>query len=184
VLADLLRAYRRQPGAADVEVVFTQDQAAALRDGTADVALMCGRGDITGFGMAELVEERSVVLLPPEHPLATRPFVTMAELSEQSAYRPHCRPEDSLDQILDLVTLGELIVVAGESVRSRIGPEVVAVPVLDVPTTHVVLAWPEGTALPARKALVRTARTLNPVAGLRRPTVDRQLDTGDVTAVG
>jgi DNA-binding transcriptional LysR family regulator len=182
LLADLMRAYRRQPGSADVEVVFTRDQAAALRDGTADVALMCGRGDITGFGVAGLLEERSVALIAPEHPLATRPFVTLTELTAQPAFHQLC-PEDSLDQILDRVSLGELIVVAGESIRT--GESVVSVPVLDVPTTQLVLAWAEGTTLPARTALVRTARNLlQPVAGLGGSAVDRQLDAGDIAAVG
>ncbi|MEV4312025.1 hypothetical protein [Actinocrispum sp. NPDC049592] len=57
------------------------------------------------------------------------------------------------------------------------------VPVTDVPTTDLVLAWPAKG--PAVTALVRTARNLlQPVAGLRGAAVGRQFDAGDVAAVG
>src|SRR5258708_6282906 len=39
VLADILAAYRDEPGSSPVEVVFTHFQESSLRDGTADIAL-------------------------------------------------------------------------------------------------------------------------------------------------
>ncbi|WP_394618619.1 LysR family transcriptional regulator [Lentzea sp. JNUCC 0626] len=178
LLADVVRAYQ-----GEVELVFTQDQAAALRTGAADVALMCGTNDAAGFERVDLTEEKAVVLLPPEHPLARRPFVLLAEISEEDAYREQC-PDDTLDQILDLVSLGRLVLVVGESVRTRIGTVVVAVPVLDVAPTRLVLAWPSATAHPARTAFVAAAKSLlHPGNGLRQAAVGSDLDTRDVTAV-
>lgn len=53
LLADALHAYSRQPGAVESDVVFTRDQISALRNGTADVALMCGSGDVEGLEITD-----------------------------------------------------------------------------------------------------------------------------------
>jgi hypothetical protein len=46
-------------------------------------------------------------------------------------------------------------VVVGEGVADRLGAGVTAVPVVDYPITHLVLAWLAGEAHPARAELVR-----------------------------
>jgi DNA-binding transcriptional LysR family regulator len=168
LLAGMVRAYERLPGAVPVEVVFTRDQVGALHNGTADIGLMCGRGDLGGMTTAELAQESSVALLPPDHRLAKRSAVTVAELSREDAYREYC-PTDTLDEIIDLVSFGQLIVVVGASVTDRIGNTVVAVPVPDIPTTRLVLAWPDGSPNAARTLFVRTAEAA--VAG--RGSLDR-----------
>lgn len=156
LMATTVRAYERLPGAVPVDVVFTHDQAGALRSGAADVALMCGTHDLDGMSAVELAEEPSVVLLPPDHRLAGRPAVTSAEVARDGAYREHC-PADTLDRIVELVSLGRLIVVVGASATDRIGTAVVAVPVSDAPATRLVLAWPDGGPHPARTSFVRAA---------------------------
>ena len=168
LLAEVVRAYERLPGAVPVEVVFTHDQLGALRSGAADVGLMCGRGDLEGMATAELTEESSVVLLPPGHRLTKRSAVALAELTREEAYREFYPPE-SLDQIVDLVSFGRLIVVVGAGVTNRIGDSVVAVPVPDVPATRLVLAWPDGGQNTARTLFVRTAKGVAAV----RATLDR-----------
>ncbi|MFG1865852.1 LysR family transcriptional regulator [Microbispora bryophytorum] len=159
LLAEVVRAYERLPGAVPVEVVFTNDQLGALRSGAADVALMCSRGDLGGMATADLAEESSVVLLPPDHRLAKRSAVTLAELTREDAYLEF-PPPDPLDKIVDLVSFGRLIVVVGASVTNRIGDSVVAVPVPDVPATRLVLAWPDGGRNTAGPLFVRTAQAV------------------------
>ncbi|PZG06399.1 LysR family transcriptional regulator [Nonomuraea aridisoli] len=156
LLAGTLRAYEGLPGAVAVEVVFTPDQVAALRTGAADLALMCGRGELDGLARAELTRESSVALLPPGHRLAGRAALTHADLAGEAAYRDH-RPDESLDQIVELVSYGRLIAVVGASAADRIGDSVAAVPVPDLPDTRVVLAWRDDTPDAARALFVRTA---------------------------
>ncbi|WP_307848837.1 LysR family transcriptional regulator [Microbispora oryzae] len=159
LLAEVVRAYERLPGAAPVEVVFSHDQLGALRSGAADVGLMCSRGDLGGMATADLAEESAVVLLPPDHRLAKRSAVALAELTPEDAYLQF-PPPGPLDQIVDLVSFGRLIVVVGASVTNRIGDSVVAVPVPDVPATRLVLAWPDSGQNTARTLFVRTAKAV------------------------
>ncbi|GGK84438.1 hypothetical protein Sme01_28840 [Sphaerisporangium melleum] len=163
LLAEVVRAYGRRPDAAEVEVVFTHDQAAALRDGTADLALMCGDGDLAGLRTAELAQEAPVALLPAGHRLAKRTAVTLADLRAEGVFTEHC-PTVALDEIVDRVALGLLVVVTGDGVTGRLGGDVAAVPVADLPGSDLVLAWPEHAAAPARAAFVRAARE---IAGTR-----------------
>ncbi|GAA1280009.1 LysR family transcriptional regulator [Planotetraspora silvatica] len=159
LLAEVVRAYERLPGAVPVEVVFTHDQLGVLRSGAADVGLMCGRDDLGGMTSVDVAEESAVVLLPPDHRLAGRSAVALAELTREDAYRDSVPPYP-LDQIVDLVSFGRLIVVVGVSATNRIGDCVVAVPVPDVPATRLVLAWPDGGQNPARTLFVRTAKAV------------------------
>jgi DNA-binding transcriptional LysR family regulator len=156
LLANVLRAYRRQPGAAEVEVFFTRHQLDALQTGAADVGLMCGRGDLGGLEFTELADEKTVVLLPSDHHLAARPWVTVDEVTRDPAFRPHC-PDHTLDQIIDMVSMGNLVVLVGASVIDRIGPVAVAVPVVDAPSTKLVLVWQPSVSQSTRNAFVRTA---------------------------
>ena len=123
-----------------VEVVFTADQVGALRDGTADVGLVCGSEDLSGLTTVELVRERPVALLPVGHRLAGRGEVTVGELRGEEVFAEKCPPV-ALDELVDLVALGRLIVVAGDGVVGRLGASVVGVPVVDLPDTALVLAW-------------------------------------------
>ena len=62
--------------------------------------------------------------------------------------------------IVDRVARGLLMVVVGEGVADRLGTAVTAVPVVDYPITHLVLAWPADQAHAQRAELVRTAQGL------------------------
>jgi hypothetical protein len=53
-----------------------------------------------------------------------------------------------------------MVVVVGEGVADRLGTAVTAVPVVDYPITHLVLAWPAGQAHAPRAELVRMAQGL------------------------
>ncbi|HEX4359500.1 MAG TPA: LysR family transcriptional regulator [Pseudonocardia sp.] len=168
LLTDALDDYARQPGAVPVELVFSRDQVADVRAGAADVALLCGTADRTGLEVTELAVESAVVLLPAADPLAARTSLTSHELRADSRFQADCPPVD-LDEILVRVALGQLVVVVGGGTTDRLGSRVAAVPVTDLPDTHLVLCWPRQTPHPARDAFVRAAAL---GAARRRATPD------------
>ncbi|MEV6288485.1 LysR family transcriptional regulator [Kribbella sp. NPDC051770] len=159
LLANTLRAYRRQPGAAEVQVIFTQDPLQEVHTGTADVALICGRNDLTDLTTTEIAEEQTVALLPTDHPLAARPFITTHDITTDPTYRPACAPTDTLDQLVEEVSLGHRIVTVGATATTRTGPLITAVPVIDAPTTHLVLAWHPETPPTTRTSFTRTTQS-------------------------
>ncbi|MCX4859521.1 LysR family transcriptional regulator [Streptomyces canus] len=146
------------------DVVFTYDEIGALRDGTADIALMCQTVATPGLELLELGPEEPVVLLPADHALADRPFLTLAEVEALVGYEAQL-PNEPLDTMVDRVALGRLVVVVGESVRDRLGGSVRAVPVHGYPATQLVLAW-----LPdAHSAASRLTATAQAVMAERTP---------------
>jgi DNA-binding transcriptional LysR family regulator len=154
LIADLVRS--SEVGSHDV--LFTHDRPAALRDGRADIALLCiGTDDLTGLRTADLTEEAPFALVPRGHPPARRRVVTVAELSQDANFEPEC-PPTGLDEIIDPVVLGRLVTVVGSGAAERISSDVAAVPVSDLPPTRLALAWPEGASRPAVTAFVRSAR--------------------------
>lgn len=154
LIADLIRS----PEVGGHDVLFTHDRTAALRDGRADIALLClGTDDLTGLRTASLTEEAPFALVPRDHTLARRPAVTVAELGQDANFEPACPPL-GLDEIVDRVVLGRLVTIVGSGAAERISPEVTAVPVSDLPPTRLALAWPEAPR-PAVTAFVRAARS-------------------------
>jgi DNA-binding transcriptional LysR family regulator len=162
----LAQALRSHDGAGP-ELVFTHDQAGAVRDGTADFALLCMHSnDLTDLEITEVTEEYPVALLTRDHRLARRAMVTTAELRQEPAYREQCPPM-GLDEILDRVALGRLITVVGSGAADRLAREVMAVPVADLPPTTLALGW-----LPraSRPEIVAFARSLQRLAADRGAT--------------
>jgi DNA-binding transcriptional LysR family regulator len=163
VLTGLLASYAELPGSGPVEVLYCYDEVSALRTGVADIALMCTTSTTNGLALLELGDEAPVAALPAEHHLAARSSLAMADLHSLPEFSEEL-PHDPLDAIVDRVARGLLVVVVGEGVADRLGAAVTAVPVLDYPITHLVLAWPADRAHAARAELVRTAQ------GLARPS--------------
>jgi MerR HTH family regulatory protein len=109
---------------------------AALRNGLADIALLClDTNDLTGLRTADLTVEAPIGLIPRGHPLASRQVVTVAELAHDANFTPECPPL-GLDEIVDRVALGRLVTVVGSGAVERISPEVTAVPVSDLPAAR------------------------------------------------
>ena len=164
LLAQVLRSH---DGAAP-ELVFTHDQAGALRDGTADFALLCMHNDdLTDLETTEVTEEYPVALLTRDHRLARRAMVTTAELRQEPAYREQCPPM-GLDEILDRVALGRLVTVVGSGAADRLTRDVTAVPVADLPPTTLALGWlPQAS----RPEIVSFAQSLQRIAADRGGTV-------------
>jgi DNA-binding transcriptional LysR family regulator len=153
----LAQALRSHDGAAP-ELVFTHDQAGALRDGTADLALLCMHSnDLTGLEITEITREYPVALLSRDHRLARRAIVTTAELRQEPAYRDQCPPM-GLDEILDRVALGGLIAVVGSAAVDRLTHEVMAVPVADLPPTTLALGWLPQAARPQILSFARSLK--------------------------
>jgi DNA-binding transcriptional LysR family regulator len=159
VLTGLLNSYAEFPGSGPVEVLYCYDEVAALRTGAADVALMCATSTTDGLELLVLGDERPVAAFPAGHRLAARSSLAMADLRglpEFSDVLPH----EPLDAIVDRVARGLLVVVVGEGVADRLGAAVTAVPVIDYPITHLVLAWPAEQAHAPGAELVRLADRL------------------------
>lgn len=168
VLPDLLAVGAQGPEGVLTDVVFTYDEIGALRDGTADVALMCQSvaNPDSGLELMELGPEEPVVLLPAGHPLADRPFLTLAEVEALPGYEAQL-PNEPLDTMVDRVALGRLAVVVGDSVSDRLGRSVRAVPVYGYPVTQLVLTWlpdarPAASRLTAAAHAVMERRTPRP----------------------
>jgi DNA-binding transcriptional LysR family regulator len=157
LLTTILPRYDRSKDALPVEILFTRQQAAAVRDGTADAGLMCSTEDLTGLQTAELITEAPVALLPAGHPLASRPAVTIGELRRLDTFAEQC-PDSSLDQIIDLVALQRLIVVVSDGITGKLGPDVTAVPVTGVPASLLVLGWATAIPRPALAAFISQAK--------------------------
>ncbi|MCX4564438.1 LysR substrate-binding domain-containing protein [Streptomyces phaeochromogenes] len=141
VLSALLAANAQSPDGALADVVFTYDEIDSLKNGTADVALMCqSTATPPDLELMKLGVEEPIVLLPAGHPLADRPFLTLAEVESLAGYEAQL-PHEALDTMVDRVALGQIVVVIGDSVRDRLGTSVRAVPVRGYPATQLVLAW-------------------------------------------
>ena len=176
VLRELLNTYAAQAGALPVEVLLCEvgGQRHALRQGRADAALVHHPYDVHGeFATQELMTERQVAIVPRDHPLARRPWLTLAEVTDvadlplarwprhDGSYPPGPGPEvHTQSQIAQLVSLGRALLVIPESSRAWQWADHVAVPVLDAPLVTTLLAWPSSVPLRRLDGLVRAAAAL------------------------
>jgi DNA-binding transcriptional LysR family regulator len=167
LLPEILAEYESQPGAIDVEIVFSiGERAAMLRDGRADVGLLHSpQNDLSGLDAEELLTERQVVVLPERHPLARRASVRLTDLDGETTPRwPDARNADGAGpvvhdtgQLMQLITLGRVVAVVPESVRGRVHSGLVCRPVLDAPATTIVVAWSQQSTSRHTAAFVRAA---------------------------
>ncbi|MFE3674589.1 LysR family transcriptional regulator [Streptomyces goshikiensis] len=176
LLRKLLDAYAAEPDAAEVEVVLCGigEETRLLRDGRADAALVHPLfTSLAGFDSEELLTEDQVAVLPAEHPLAARPFLSMAEVSDvpdlpmprwphpDGSYPPGPGPEiRDPSQLAQLIALGRTLAVIPASARAWLWTAHTAVPLTDAPpvTTHI--AWPPHSRSRALAGLIRTATRL------------------------
>ncbi|MDO8189244.1 LysR family transcriptional regulator [Conexibacter sp. JD483] len=176
LLQRLLDAVAGEPAAAPVEVLLCEvgEQAALLRDGRADVALMHRPyDDLAGFDSEDLQVEGQVAIVPAAHPLAARERLTLAEVRDvpglpiarwprlDGSYPDGPGPEvHTQSQLAQLVALGRTLLVIPASSRAWQWPEHVAVPVTDAPDVTTVIAWPPSGRSQAVASLVRSAARL------------------------
>ncbi|WP_431036178.1 LysR family transcriptional regulator [Streptomyces sp. P6-2-1] len=176
LLRGLLDAAAREPAVPPVEVLLCEvgEQAGLLRTGRADAALMHRPvDDLKGFATEDLHTEGQVAILPAAHPLATRPRLTLAEVSDvpglpmarwprlDGTYPDGPGPEvRTQSQLAQLVSLGKTLLVIPASSRAWQWPDHTAIPVPDAPPVTTVLAWPAPSHSRPLAALIRTARSL------------------------
>jgi DNA-binding transcriptional LysR family regulator len=164
LLPAILDAYRDEKAALEVELVLGgwNEQAAALRDGRADVALLPTPFDGRGLDSEPLHSEPRVAVLAAADPLAARPELSLADLADRPRHRdtPGDRrlPPQDLAQILRLVELGEFVFFLPVSVARRYGrPELACRPVAGLEPATLSVAWPADSRSPAVAAFVRVA---------------------------
>jgi DNA-binding transcriptional LysR family regulator len=179
VLTGLLNAYAELPSSGPVDVLYCYDEVSALHSGVADVALMCATSTTSGLELLELGEERPVAALPASHRLASRSTLAMADIRRLPEFS-EALPNEPLDAIVDRVARGLLAIVVGEGVADRLGAGVTAVPVIDYPITHLVLAWPADQTHAARVALVGLAQSGLAVTASSREHSNRSSATVDI----
>ncbi|MGK5553543.1 LysR family transcriptional regulator [Actinomadura kijaniata] len=189
LLPRILDAYRDQEAALPVTLVLggRDEQAPAVRDGRADVALLPAPFDERGLDVEPLLTEPRLVALAAADPLAARPSLRLADLAGRvlpdgapadREERPLARdapagwppatarpgvagvPPRRLDlaQIFNLVELGSLVWFPPVSLaRRHPRPGVAYRTVTDLPPLTLALAWPRESRSPAVAAFVRTA---------------------------
>jgi DNA-binding transcriptional LysR family regulator len=187
LLPDILAAYGCEPNAVAVDVFLCGigEQATRLRQGHADLGLLHRpHDDLSGFDTEELLVERQVVVLPTRHRLAGRASVRLADLrgeplprwpvtsAEGGTPADDGTPADAgipvedvtpgplvqdAAQLMQLIALGRTVAVLPESVRGHLRRDLACVPVLDAPTTAVIIAWPERSRSRAVAAFVEAA---------------------------
>jgi len=176
LMAKLLDAFAVEPDAVDVEVVLSPPghQAAMLRDGRADVAILhLPFDDTSGFDVDTLLVEDQVLILPSGHPASRQASMTIAEANSipdlplprwphlDGTYPDGPGPEmRDLTQILQLVRLGRAAMMLPESARVNLRDGHAIVPLTDAPQVTTVIAWPPHSTSTGVAALVRTAANL------------------------
>jgi DNA-binding transcriptional LysR family regulator len=167
---DLLQKILAKYGAeVELRICGIGEQANLLRDGHADAALLrFPHDDPTGFAYEELFTERDVAVLPRTHRLADRPSLTMADLTgEQFPHWPGSPPNGGPAirdnaQLMQLIALGRVIALLPGSCEEHLHTQLTCVPVLDAPTSTLVIAWPEDSRSKELAALVQAAVRARP----------------------
>jgi DNA-binding transcriptional LysR family regulator len=138
-----------------VEVLRTDwaDQAAVLHDGRADVGLVRFPIDTAGLRLRTVAEEPRMALLPATHPLAGKEQVELRDLADDRLLQdPNAVPEwtfasrgagyRSVEEKLEHVAAGEGVVILPASTAGFYRrPDVVPIPVTDLPPGAVAVAW-------------------------------------------
>ncbi|MFI9595731.1 LysR family transcriptional regulator [Nonomuraea sp. NPDC052265] len=175
LLPRILAAYREEEAALPVELLLggRNEQAPALRDGRADVALLVTPFDDRNLDTEVLLTEPRLVALSAADPLAARPRLSMADLAGRplpdgtlaewdGAEPPPGRrpPRTGLDlaQVCNLVELGSAIWFVPVSVaRRHPRPALAYREVADLSPSELAVGWPQGSRSPAVAAFVRAA---------------------------
>ncbi len=130
------------------------DRADHVRDGRADVALLyVPFDDLTGLDHETLAVEGRVAILPPDHRLASRAELTLADLAQETLPRwkgvrwtgaPEARPGSEFTdaaEALHMIRLGRTLAILPRSLARPMYPDLVHRPVTDAPNSELVLAW-------------------------------------------
>lgn len=167
---DLLEKILAKYGA-DVElrICGIAEQGVLLREGQADAALLrFPHDDPEGFAYEELLTEQDVAVLPNTHRLADRTSLTMADLAgERLPQWPGSPPNGGPAirdnaQLMQLIALGRTIALLPGSCEQHVHANLTCVPVVDAPTSTLVIAWPEDSRSKELAALIQAAVSARP----------------------
>lgn len=194
LLPRILSAYHGAKAALAVELVLggRGEQAPALRDGRADVALVTGPFDDRGLDHQPLLTEPRLVALAASDPLAARSQLRLADFAGRRL--PSGAPADQggfpspyaadqpqtahhglvtasrqgtmdMTQIFKLVELGSIVWFLPTSIAQRNPrPEIAYRSVADLEPVTLSVAWPQDARSAAVVAFVRTAAAVAAVA--------------------
>jgi DNA-binding transcriptional LysR family regulator len=184
LLRDILAAYESDPDAIPVDIdVRTVGRLAYLREGHADVAFLHGPAPagLHGLDTDELMVERPVAVLPRTHRLAGRKSLRLNDLRGEPLPRWPGVPEDrwagtgvefgpgplvhDAGELMQLIALGRTIALEPKSVLGPLRRELIGVPVLDAPTSPMLIAWPSQSRSRPLAAFVRAATSVTAAAG-------------------
>ncbi|MDT0610874.1 LysR family transcriptional regulator [Streptomyces lancefieldiae] len=172
LLSGILAAYARRPDARQVDILFggATDRADHVRDGRADVALLYAPfDDMTGLDHETLSVEGRVAILPPDHRLASRTELSLADLAQETLPRwkgvrwtgaPEGREGPTVTdaaEALQMIRLGRTIALLPRSLAQPMHPDLVYRPVTDAPNSELVLAWSHTDRRPLVAAFVAAA---------------------------
>jgi DNA-binding transcriptional LysR family regulator len=161
LLPRILARYEQDPAAIPVSVHLggRDEQAPALRDGRADVALIPAPFDDRDLDFEPFATEPCLVALAATDPLATRENLCLDDLADRPG-PGDVNPGRQLDlaQIFSLVELGRVVWFPPESVaRRHTRPGIVYRSISDLHPITLTVAWPRDARSPAVAAFVRAA---------------------------
>jgi DNA-binding transcriptional LysR family regulator len=184
-LAPAMRMFAesRPDVAVDVRRIYWDDQVRGVLDGSIDLALVHVPIDDQGLNVEPLHTEPRFAILAPDHPLADRDSVSIAELGDdrvvlhqgasaawEAFHNLDPRPDGRaarpgplvtcLEEKLEVVAAGRAISFLPESAAAGVAlePQVVAVRVTDMPPTQVSIAWSAERESPLVLEFVDVAR--------------------------
>jgi DNA-binding transcriptional LysR family regulator len=185
VMAELLAGFRKQyPGVAISLTEDTSDRLIEmLGDGRLDLALIGVAGTTApGLSTAVLIDEELVAAIPPGHPLAGNPTVTVKALRDvplvslprgtgvRAALDAACAAAGFEPRIVfEASALPMVVTMAAQGLGLAVVPQSTAhlpnapviVPITPETRSRLVLAWPETpSANPAARVLIQQARAL------------------------
>ena len=184
LLPRILEAYAAQDTGQPATVVLGRygEQAAALRDGRADVGLLLDPVDARGLDFEPLQSEPFLLAIAANDPLATSSEVCLADLAGRTMpggepadqgpvpadscsfiqtglrRRGAPSPASDLPEIFRLIELGQTVCFFPASLTERYPrPDIVYLPVKDLAPATLAVAWPQDSRSPAVAAFVRAA---------------------------
>ncbi|MFE9061124.1 LysR family transcriptional regulator [Streptomyces violaceusniger] len=174
----------RHPGL-DVRLLRTgwQDQVEVLHDGRADVSIVRLPVDQRGLRVRPLFTEPRVVVLPADHPLATKSSLPVGDLAGEhllqdpdavpewrdvadelrTGERAEVPPINSVEEKLELVAAGAgICVIPLSTANFYTRHDVVILPVEGIGAGHVCLAWSAARSSPLITDFAALADLLTP----------------------
>ena len=167
-------------------------EAAALRDGSVDIAFVWLPNDLTGLHAEVVHTEPRVAALPAGHRLAGRVGVSVLEVADEPLmwteraprewvdwWAVNPRPDgsaprwgptnDNVEEMLEQVAAGAAICFApGSMAHYYTRPDLTWVPLTDVEPLRVALAWPDSGDSPLVRGFAAVVRELAKLRLVRR----------------